>query len=94
MKHVGQAQKFIIYPYIRLVTQAENKDLPKEEKFSSEETMLINKKWDLVIIAQENVPRMKKSSARQSRGHKRWFINKGDDPGNSVGADKHCKDIR
>ena len=85
---------FIIYPYIELVAQAENKDLLEEEKSSSEETVLMNKRWDLVIIAQESVPRMKESSARQSRGPKRWFISKGDDPGNLVGVDKHYKDIR
>ena len=54
----------------------------------------MTKRWDLVIIAQESVPRMKESSARQSRGPKRRFINKSDDPENSVGADKHCRDIR
>ena len=45
-------------------------------------------------MAQESGPRMNMSSARQSRGPKRWSVNKGDDPGNSVGADKHCRDIR
>ena len=76
------------------MTQAKNKDLPEEEKSSSDETVLMTKRWDLIIIAQESVPRMKESSARQSRGPKRWFINKSDDPENSVGADKHCRDIR
>ena len=46
------------------------------------------------MIAQESVLRMKASSARQSRGPKRWFISKSDDPENLVGADKHCRDIR
>ena len=76
------------------MTQGNNKDLPEEEKSSSDETVLMTKRWDLVIIAQESVPRMKESSARQSRGPKRLFINKSDDPENSVGADKHCRDIR
>ena len=35
---------FIIYPYIELVAQAENKDLLEEEKSLSKETMLMNKK--------------------------------------------------
>ena len=38
------AQKFIIYPYIGPVAQAENKDLLEEERSSSEETVLVNKK--------------------------------------------------
>ena len=37
------ALEFIIYSYIGLVAQAENKDLPEEEKSSSEETVLMNK---------------------------------------------------
>ena len=45
-------------------------------------------------MAQESVPRMKASSARQNRSPKRWFISKSDDPENSVGADKYCRDIR
>ena len=52
------------------------------------------KRWDLVMIAPESVPRMKMSSARLSQGPRRWFISKGGDLGNSVGADKHCRDIR
>ena len=76
------------------MAQAENKDLPEEEKSSSEEIVLMNKRWDLVIIAQKSMPRMKESSARQSRGPKRWFISKSDDPRNSVGVDKHCRGIR
>lgn len=52
------------------------------------------KRLALVIMAQESGLRMNKSSARQSRGLKRWSINKGDDPRNLVRADKHCRDIR
>ena len=51
-------------------------------------------RWDLVIIALESMPRMKTSSTRLSRGPRRWFISKGDDPRNSVGADKNWRDIR
>ena len=58
------AQNLIIYPYIVLVAQVENKNLPEEEKSSSEEIALINKRWDLIVIASESVPRMKTSSAR------------------------------
>ena len=58
------AQKFIIYPYLGPVAQAENKDLPEEEKSSIEEIALLNKRWGLVIIAPENVSRMKTSSTR------------------------------
>ena len=76
------------------MTQAENKDLPEEEKFSSEETALMNKRWGLVMIAQKSSPRMKGSSVGQNRGPIRWFIGKDDDPRNSVGADRHCRDIR
>ena len=46
------------------------------------------------MIAPESVPRMKMSSARLSQGPRRWLISKGGDLGNSVGADKHCRDIR
>ena len=45
------------------MAQAENKDLPEEEKSSSEEIVLINKRWGLIIIAPESVLRMKTSSA-------------------------------
>ena len=45
-------------------------------------------------MAQESGLRMNASLARQSRGSKRWPIDKGNVPGNLVGADKHCKDIR
>jgi len=76
------------------MAQAENKDLPEEEKSSSEEIVLINKRWGLVMIAQESSSRMKESLARQSRGPIRWFISMDGDPRNSVGADRHCRDIR
>ena len=76
------------------MAQAENKDLPEKEKSSSEKIALINKRWGLVIIAPESVPRMKTSSARLGRGLGRWFDSKNNNPGNSVGADKHCRDIR
>ena len=46
------------------MAQAENKDLLEEEKFLSQEIALINKRWDLVIMAPESVLRMKTSSAR------------------------------
>ena len=87
------AQKFIICPYIGPVAQAENRDLSEEEKSSLEEITLINKRWGLVIIAPESVPRMKTSSTKLGRGPGRWFDSKDDNPGNSVGADKHCRDI-
>ena len=76
------------------MAQTENKDLSEEEKSLSEEIALINKRWGLVVIAPENVPRMKTSSARLGRGPGRWFDNKDDNLGNSVGADKHCRVIR
>ena len=76
------------------MAQAKDNDLPEEEKSSSEVTVLINKRWGLVIIASESVPRMKTSSARLGRGPGRWFDSKDDNPENSVGADKHCRDIR
>ena len=37
---------------------------------------------------------MNTSSTRQSRGLKRWPTNKGDDPENSIGADKQYIGIR
>ena len=76
------------------MAQAENKDLPEEEKSSLEEITLMNKRWGLVIIAPESVSRMKTSSARLGRGPRRWFDSKDDNFGNSVRADKHCRDIR
>ena len=76
------------------MAQAENKNLPKDEKSSLEEIALINKRWGLVIIAPESVPRMKTSSARLGQGPGRWFDRKDDNLGNSVGVDKHCRDIR
>ena len=58
------AQKLIVHLYLGPMTQAEDKDLSKEEKSSSEEIVLINKKLVLVIMAQESVPRMNASSVR------------------------------
>ena len=52
------------------------------------------KRLVLAIVAREGELRMNVSLARQSRGSKRWPIDKGNVPGNSVGADKNCKDIR
>ena len=74
--------------------QVENKNLPKEEKSSSEEIALINKRWGLIIIASESVPRMKTSLARMGRGPGRWFDGKDDKSRNSVRSDKHCRGIR
>ena len=76
------------------MAQAEDNDLPEEEKPSSEETVLKIERWDLVIIALESMARMKTSSARPSQGPRRWFIRKDDDPQNLVGVDKHLRDIR
>ena len=66
--------------------------MPEEEKSSSEEIALINKRWGLIIIAL--VLRMKTSSTRLGRGLGRWFDSKDDNPINLVGVDKHCRDIR
>ena len=55
------------------MAQAENEYLPEEEKSSSEEIALINKRWGLVIIAPESAPRMKTSSTGLGRGLGRWF---------------------
>ena len=76
------------------MAQAENKNLPEEEKSSSEETVLMNKRWGSVMIAPKSVPWMKESLAKQSRGPMRWYISKDDNPRNSVGADRHCRNIR
>ena len=45
-------------------------------------------------MAQEGGPRINASSARQSQGPKRWSVNKGNDPGNSVNVDMYYKEIR
>ena len=50
------------------MAQAENRDLSEEEKSSLEEITLINKRWGLVIIAPESVPRMKTYSTGLGRG--------------------------
>ena len=76
------------------MAQAEDNDLPEEEKPSSKETVLKIERWDLVIIALESMARMKTSSARLSQGPRRWFISKDDNLENSVGVDKHLRDIR
>ena len=62
------------------MAQAENEDLPEEEKSSSKEIALINKRWGLVIIAPESVPRMKTSSTGLGQGLGRWFDSKDDNP--------------
>ena len=76
------------------MAQAENKDLPNEENSSSDETLLINKKVGFGHNSSRECAEDEGVSARQSRGLKRWFISKSDDPKNSVAADKHCRDIR
>ena len=60
------------------MAQAENEDLPEEEMSSSEEIALINKRWGLILMALESVPRMKTSSTRLGRGPGRWFDSKDD----------------
>ena len=74
------AQKFIIYPYIGLVAQVENEDLPEKDKSSLEEIALINKRWGLVKMAPESVQRMKTTSVGLGRGPGRWFDSKDDNP--------------
>ena len=76
------------------MAQVENKDLPEEKESSSEEVALINQRWVLVVIATEKVPRMKPSLARLGQDLERWFDSKDGNPRNSVGVDKHYKDIR
>ena len=61
---------------------------------SLDEIALINKRWGSILMAPESVPRMKTSSAELGRGPGRWFDSKDDNPENSVGVDKHCRDIR
>ena len=45
-------------------------------------------------MTQESGPRMNASSAKQSWGPKRWSVNKGNDPRNSIGVDMYCREIR
>ena len=49
------------------------------------------KKLVLIIMALEVRPRMNASSANLSRGPWRWFVVRVDNPGSSVGANKHCR---
>ena len=76
------------------MAQAENKDLLKEEKSSSEETVLMNKKVGFVRNSSREYAKDESVLVLPSRGPKRWFKGKSNDLENSVGADKHCKDIR
>ena len=62
------------------MAQAENEDLPEEEMSSSEEIALINKRWGLILMALESVPRMKTSSTELGRGPGRWIDSKDDNP--------------
>jgi len=52
------------------------------------------RKLVLVKRDQEGGSRMNASSANQSRGPKRWSAIKGNVPRNSVGMDKHYRNIR
>ena len=45
------------------MAQAEDKDPPEDEMFSSEEIILMNKWWGLVLKASESLPRTKTSLA-------------------------------
>ena len=76
------------------MAQAENKDPPKEEMSSLEEIALMNKRWGLVLKAPKSAPRMKTSLAELGRGPGKWIDGKDDNPWNSFGANKHCRDIR
>ena len=51
------------------------------------------RKLVLVIRAQESRPRMITSSADQSQGLERWSAVLGNIPENSVGTNKHYKNI-
>ena len=50
------------------MVRAKNEDLPEDEMSSSEEIALINKRWGLVLMALESVPKMKTSSVELGRG--------------------------
>ena len=76
------------------MAQAENKDLPEGKKSSSEETVLMNKKVRFGHNSSREYAEDESVLVLPSRGPKRWFKGKSNDPENSVGADKHCKDIR
>ena len=62
------------------MAEAKNKDLPEDEMSSSEEIVLMNKRWGLVLKAPESVPRMKTSSAELDRGPGKWIDSKDDNP--------------
>ena len=62
------------------MAQAENKDLPEDEMYSSEEIALVNKRWGLVLKAPKSVSRMKTSSAELGRGPGKWIDSKDDNP--------------
>ena len=76
------------------MAQAENKDLLKEQKSSLEETVLINRKVGFGHNSSKECAEDENVLGQTKLGPKRWFISKGDNPKNSIGVDKHCKDNR
>ena len=62
------------------MAQAENKDLPEDEMYSSEEIALVNKRWGLVLKAPKSVSRMKTSSVELGQGPGKWIDSKDDNP--------------
>ena len=62
MKTIGSLGPKVHYLFI-CWAQAEDKDPPEDEMFSSKEITLMNKLWGLVLKASESVPRTKNSLA-------------------------------
>ena len=62
------------------MAQAEKEDLPEEEMSLSEEIVLMNRRWGLVLKALESVPRMKTSLAGLGQGLRKWIDSKDDNP--------------
>ena len=56
--------------------------------------MLMNKKVGFGHNSSREYAEYESVLGLPSRGPKRWFIDKSVDPRNSVGVDKHCRDIR
>ena len=66
----------------------------EDEGLSEEETALVNREISIGQNSSRGGPRISTSSANQFRGPKRLFVIPGNVPGNFVGTDMYCSDIR
>ena len=76
------------------MAQFEDEGLFEEEISLEEETALVNREISIGQNSSRGGPRISTSSANQFRGPKRLSVVLSNVPGNSIGTDMYCSDIR